>query len=365
MKNGKKWCICFAVFFILLAVVLGGITATVDPYFHYHAPMETLAYPLNNQRYQNDGIVKHFDYNAIITGTSVTENFHASDLERLFGFRTIKVPLSGGSYKEVNDMLRRACKANKNIEMVVRSLDAYMLFYDKDYMHESFQYPYFLYDTNLFNDAEYIFNKEVLLDDVTHVLEYTKAGCRTTNFDEYSNWETSFRFCKESVFERYNRPAQSDELASFDEETRCKVQENVYQNVIALAEEYPDVQFYCFYPPYSIVWWDETTREGRAEQQIEALKCASEMLLEVNNIHLYSFTIDENIIMDLSNYKDLEHFSAEINTYILECMKAERFLLTKENNEKYWEDVSACLTSFGYDAFFEEEGYFSSESHRE
>lgn len=49
--------------------------------YHYHAPLEDFAYLLdrNNERYQNYGILSHFSYDTIITGTSLTENFKSSE----------------------------------------------------------------------------------------------------------------------------------------------------------------------------------------------------------------------------------------------------------------------------------------------
>lgn len=58
--------------------------------FHYHAPLKFLSYPLVNERYQNNGIVRHFDYDSVITGTSMTENFKTSEAQKLFGSDFIK-----------------------------------------------------------------------------------------------------------------------------------------------------------------------------------------------------------------------------------------------------------------------------------
>lgn len=62
--SGKKWSILTLGILVFSLVVLGGLTAVIDPFFHYHAPLEGLAYPLTDpyERYQNDGIVRHFDY---------------------------------------------------------------------------------------------------------------------------------------------------------------------------------------------------------------------------------------------------------------------------------------------------------------
>ena len=102
MKSSKKWMISFICIFLTILIVVGAFMVVVDPYFHYHKPIEGLQYSLQNERYQNNGIVKHFEYDAIITGSSMTECFKTSKMDEIFGVKSIKVPYSGGSYKEQN-----------------------------------------------------------------------------------------------------------------------------------------------------------------------------------------------------------------------------------------------------------------------
>ena len=78
----------------------------VDPFFHYHKPLEQLAYPIDSERYQNDGISRNFTYDAVLTGTSMMENFKASRFDSLFGVASVKIPYAGGYYKEVDQAVR-------------------------------------------------------------------------------------------------------------------------------------------------------------------------------------------------------------------------------------------------------------------
>ena len=80
---------------------------------------------LNNERSQNNGISKHFNYDALITGTSMTENFKCSEMDSIFGTNSIKVPFSGGTYKEINDNVRVGLKNNSELRIVVWGLGAF------------------------------------------------------------------------------------------------------------------------------------------------------------------------------------------------------------------------------------------------
>lgn len=122
--KAKTWLAGWAVLVVAALGLIGYEVYKVDPYFHYHKP-DTSAYyyVLNNQRSQNDGISKHFDYNALITGTSMTENFKTSEFDEIFDVHSVKVSYSGGSYKEMNDNLKIALRHNPNLKTIVRCLD--------------------------------------------------------------------------------------------------------------------------------------------------------------------------------------------------------------------------------------------------
>ena len=51
------------------------------------------------------------------TAASPSENFKASELDKLFKVNTVKTSFSGASYKEINDVLERALGHNPNIKM--------------------------------------------------------------------------------------------------------------------------------------------------------------------------------------------------------------------------------------------------------
>ena len=81
-RKAILWIISFSVLVTAILVCVAVLTVYVDPFFHYHSPRtDEFYYTLDNQRSQNDGIVKHFDYQGIITGTSMVENFRTSEAD--------------------------------------------------------------------------------------------------------------------------------------------------------------------------------------------------------------------------------------------------------------------------------------------
>ena len=347
-KRMKRWGVVLLAVCLLLLVFAGALTAIVDPYFHYHKPLAGLAYPLDNERYQNDGIVKHFDYDALITGTSMTENFRASELDELFGVNTVKVSLAGASYKEVNGLVETALEANPDIRMVVRSVDGLWLAQDKDYM-AYVGFPTYLYDDNIINDVNYVLNRSIL-NDTVRVIKNTLGGGETTSFDDYENWQDRLQFGEEAI--GYVPEKKLEGSVPISQENYEAIEANLSQNFIALAKSYPDTQFYLFFPPYSICWWDAQYRKGALEWQLLAEKYAIELLLECENVHLFSFSTEFEMICDLDNYADDSHYSEEINSRILEWMRDGTHELTRENYMDYWEEEYDFYMNYDYEGRF-------------
>ena len=85
----KCWCLLTLV---LLLLSLGGCMAAViviDPFEIYHKAEHFIA-PIDNgtQIYSNAGIAKSYEYDSVIIGTSMTENFTPSQLDRLLAVRS-------------------------------------------------------------------------------------------------------------------------------------------------------------------------------------------------------------------------------------------------------------------------------------
>lgn len=351
----KLWITGWFAIVISALVVIGGFVYRVDPYFHYHKPyIDSYYYELNNQRSQNDGISKHFDYNALITGTSMTENFKTSELDEIFGVNSVKVSYSGGSYKEMNDNLVIALKNNSNLRMVVRGLDTGMFFDDPNRMREDLgKYPTYLYDDNPFNDVNYLFNKDVIFSRAYAMAKANDAEDfmpGITSFDTYSRWQSGYTFGMNTVLpDRVIYNGVGDPVHLSDEEKNV-IYNHITQNVTSLADEYPETDFYYFFTPYSIAWYKGLVENGTIYRQIEAEQYIIELILEHENIKLFSLNGVEDIITDINNYKDAIHYATWINSYILRCMHDDLYRLTKENYQEYIDKELQLFIDFDYNS---------------
>ncbi len=349
-KEAKKWvCGCVGI----LAFLLGGIaliTIIVDPYFHYHKPLPFLSYRLYEERYINDGIARHFDYDAMITGTSMSQNFKTSEMDALFGTKSIKAPFSGAGYQEISDNLRRALERNGGLKTVLLAVDYNGLLREYDWkMYE--EYPVYLYDDDLLNDVSYLLNKAIFYHGTLFDLILTASGQPGTSMDEYSSWTRETGILH--ILGSYRRPEKNTEPESvLGEREREVVTETINRNIVQVVNRYPDTEFYLFYTPYSICYWDGLSREGKLAMQIEAERVATELLLECPNVKLYSFSDQYEIICNPDNYNDMGHYSAEINSKMLVWMYEGTGLVTRENYMKRLQDEKEFYSSYDYDSLY-------------
>ncbi len=358
-NKAKKWFWGCLTGLVLALAAWIGLMAVMDPYFHYHGPLPGTSYRLYEERYINDGICRHFSYDAAITGTSMTQNFKTSELEALYGVTAVKLPFSGAGFQEICENLDRGFrekeKAGQPVKMAVIALDYNGLRRPYDWKQYD-DFPVYLYDENPWNDVSYVLNKSILYKGTFTNLLYTLTGRPSTTFDEYSAWEHETGI--EEIYKTYKRQATISPMRdSLTPEEADMVRISMERNLAELAKAHPDTTFYLFYTPYSILYWESLYREGQLLSQIQAEQIATEVLLECPNIRLYNFSSREDVICDLRYYRDKEHYSAEINSEILEWMRDDTYLVTPENAAQHLDWEREYFANFDYDSIYEKYGY--------
>ncbi|MGN1181351.1 MAG: hypothetical protein ACI4SD_09055 [Suilimivivens sp.] len=349
--TAKKWFLKCITILLAMLFLIALITIIVDPYFHYHKPLSFLSYRLYEERYTNDGIIRHFDYDAVITGTSMSQNFKVSEMNELFGTNAVKTSFSGAGYQEISQNLERALSRNEDLDTVLWALDYNGLLRPYDWVQYD-NYPTYLYDNNPFNDVAYLFNKSIFYHGVMNNLFMTLAGSESTSMDEYSSWEKETGL--QAILYSYDRNSVDiSDFRDFGEDELTTVTETINFNIIQLANKYPDTTFYLFYTPYSICYFDALVLKGTLNQQLEAEKAATELLLECPNIKLYNFFDQYDVICNPDNYSDDGHYAANVNSMILNWIADGTGLVTKDNYLEKIEEERNFYMNYDYDSIYE------------
>ena len=341
----------FKIIGIIVAVIaaMAGIVILIDPFYHYHKPLKNISYVSGADVYVNDGKLKHFDYDTLTIGTSMAMNFHKQKVDDIFECNSLNVFYLGEGFKVINEGLETALSTNPDLKTVIRTVDPIWFISDVNWKGRE-SYPEYLYDKNPFNDVYYIYNIDVWKNNVIPSIAASIKNGFQGNIEEdgFGNDELTG---KEKVLKLYTRPKEeTDEFFGY-------LRQNLETNVLTIIREHPDVEFYLFFPPYSICWWDTLNQKGPAvlERRIDMEKYAIEKMLQYENVRLFSFFNKYDLICNLDNYVDDIHYTGDVNNLILQWMKSGEYELTKENYEDYIAKERAFYTSYDYDQLFGEQ----------
>ena len=316
------------------AVLIAGTVFVFDPFYHYHKPWFGMKAVLNDKEYQCIGSLRNFDYNALIVGSSVMENNDNAWYDEAYNVKSIKAIRSYGATADLCYYLDEAFKGH-DVKYVFYNIDPSSLWADAETTYESTGCPMYLYDQNPFNDVQYLFNKDVLLEKIPYQL----ANALSSSYDEglSYNWAKWKEFGPHMALGLYYRPRNTVEMMP---ETVYK--NNLEQNIALLTNEvaaHPDTQFIFFYPVYSMLWWDGIYRTGERDACIYNEKEMTKALLQYDNVRVFCFQNDRDIATNLDYYMDSLHFSPEINRLMLDKMIQGEGEMTEDNYEEVLDGV--------------------------
>ncbi len=314
---------------LLLACVLAVVV--FDPFFQYHKPLKGLKAVLTDKEYQCVGSLKTFDYDSVIAGSSVSENYNNGWFDQGFGCKSIKAIRSYGATADLCYLLDIAFE-HQDLKYVFYNLDPSALEADPETTYELTGCPMYLYDDNYVNDVRYWLNKGVLMEKIPYLIANSLMG----DYDENNsyNWAQWKEFNSDMILGLYIRKPSVSEM-----KPRDYYEDLLRKNLDMLTDRitaHPETEFYIFVPPYSMLWWDNIYREGDTEAYLYNMEQAMKTLLAYENVKMFYFQNDREIITDLENYMDILHFSPEINHYICDSLIAGK---RQVNSENYAEEI--------------------------
>ncbi|WP_320034598.1 hypothetical protein [Halarcobacter sp.] len=347
--NNKKWAflLIFVSLLVLFLVIL--FNYIIDPFQQYRKA--TLYTFLDDKpRYLNAGLAKNYDYDSVLIGSSMVENFYAKDIENYLGFnKVLKLATRGGKIHEEVKTLETAISNNKKLKNILFGLDIYAFSFLSQPVEKNKDFPEYLYDDNFFNDFTYLLNFNVLKNSYKSLLNPYDKNKVSDNLNKLYSWQEEYNmsFTKKN----YNTQLQFAYL-----KTNKKVSKNLYSldvlkdrfdNVfLPLIQNNTDKNFYLFFPPYSIGQFKIMEMSDYLSIHLDFKKYIFNRLKNYNNIKIFDFQIEKDITHNLSNYKDLTHYSEKINLLMLKQMSKNNYLLKEENIDKFLNTLKEQTLAF-------------------
>lgn len=345
----KKWLTAFFIVLFVCVFGIAGLVYAVDPFFQYHAPLSFFPYKVDNQVSQNPGMARQMEYDSVLLGSSMTASFDLSWFPELLDRNTIKLSYNGAFPKDEANIMDIIFEAKgDSVRSVYMAIDQSA--FSADTETTKYPIPEYLYDRNPFNNVQYIYNKDVLLN---YILKPLIDATERTDWNQlYKPWWTDPYYTKANVL-MYYQPEEEAEEAMPADAFLAGVAANLDVNICPFIEAHPETEFVFFYPPYSILYWNDVMRQKQLDAVIAELEYMTERLLAYENVRVFCFQDQEEIVCNLNNYADYTHYHADVCRYIVECFADGSCELTEENYREVFDGLAELAAGYDYEAIYD------------
>ncbi len=325
-----------------LTLVLGTcvvINATVDPLQYFRKPSFYTPYFTMRERYRNPGLARNYEHRIVVTGTSTSENFYPSEVERRFGGPVIKLSVSGGTGYEQRLAVEIALQAG-GVKRVIWGADYFAFCHEPREVSPFIgEFPYYLYKKPSIGLYKYLVSISTLK--YTAIALSRSMTNNPRHLDLLNTWDRKSVFGCEPVLTRFLDPETVregerriiEDQVSYEPET---IRANFEENVLALVRRFPGVVFDLVLPPYSGLrnTWTKTFLPQDYAAEIYFREFLFQRIAEYPNMRLHDFQLDPGIVMDLSNYKDMAHFSKRISDLILDAIVSGEYQVHEDSVDR-------------------------------
>jgi hypothetical protein len=317
----------FSVLGIALALCAAviALNAWVDPFQQYRKAERFPARFYNAwQRYENPGIAKHYDYDRIVTGSSLMECVLPADVDQALGGKTINLSISAETAHDAAQLLGTALRTGKP-KQIIMNLDynAFSGAPDRSGFAEPF--PYYMYDDSLWNDLPYLLGAGTTRKSIETIL-----GLHWSRYNadpaRMWYWMDGHQFFAAKAVQGLD-PANLNSRFRQPQRTLAGMQASFDANLAPLIEKYPNTRFTFVYAPYAILVWMDFDQRGQLEVTLSFREWLVERTHRYANVEIFDFHAEPSIVLDLDHFTDIYHYSPKLSKGIIEAMSQGRYKL--------------------------------------
>lgn len=338
MKNAipaKKWIAAFFSVLLTSVLLIGLTTYIVDPFYRFR--YENNTYFNNTAKFPGPGLVRNYEYDTLILGSSMTQNFDMELFRRELGVEPLHIGIGGMGMDELMAYLALSEQTGKCRNYYI-GIEQYMLTETI-----AFRTPEYLFRDDPVSLVQYLFSYEAWfrympLDAALSVLgklpvELPETIRKAADIDYLGNWETDYVFGEAAVIRNY----LSSDYGVSSVET-----DGLYDRMTAWTDAFFEklpgdkTKYHFFFPPYSVLFWCDAGSEGYLDEYLQIKQYFTEKA-KLYGMEVYDFQ-SADFVFDLENYKDITHYRGEINDWMVQCFARGDYLATEESigqsNEK-------------------------------
>ena len=301
-----------------LAGAVAVFNYVVDPFQQYRQPTwyEARYYrPL--QRYVNPGIAKHYDYDTVITGSSMMENYRNAQVGGILHGKAIDLAMGAMTAYELRQLLTTILAASKAKHIILDlNFNAFAGTPTMQLVPEPL--PIYLYDDNPWNDVHYLLQAQTL-GKATEIALGLQRGRFSTDSDAPWYWADEYEFSKTATLRGLDLRNINRDFKQ-PPRTLDGMRASFEANLLPLLRAHPEVRFSLVYPPWSALVWEDFRQRNQIEVSLAFKRSVFDAVRDLPNVALYDFQARLDWVTNLDNYKDLYHFSPRISREMIEAI---------------------------------------------
>ena len=306
------------------------------------------------------GIIRYYDFDSVILGTSMLENTSAKEAGEKLGGKWVNLSLWGSAYNE-RAVILEYLFGYKKPQKIIYSLESFTI----DTIKDSSRFDY-LYDGNPLDDFKIYLNDKFM----SCALEWKKsANCigrrdleellKWSNHEDlkilFGGFEKWLKYGKKETIAMLKNIKDAPFVIKKDNFDLEKQRSYIQTYVLDFVAENPQTQFYFIVPTYSRLSYrigsgdfDNKVFYNRALN----LKWFVQELEKYPNAKIYGFdTLD--YADNVANYKDFTHYNVDMNSLHLDSIRGEKHILDSSNIDSYLKTMEDKIKNYDLKPFIE------------
>ena len=371
-RNNKMFVGWFCVWVGLYFFTLFSYVFVADPWQFFHQPWFRKPLFIENGRFQDAGIINSYDFDSVIVGTSMAQNFSIAEASKVFSANFVNLSLRGALFSERAIILEQAL-ARRKLKNVILTMDfqydAAVGDYNKTVPREKYD---FLYNWNRLDDFRMYMDWGLFKCwDFEKKCYKELPGTREKSLEVLYHWQSSVGGLKRSTgIEGWCRNADNQytrgwitttiEIADGQKTGRFPARENLDKKFISnltttfdayvtpYIEQNPDVTFYLFFPPYSRLRFAllQQGYQSVYDLYLDYVRYIVTQVSGFDNVKVFGFETAP-FLDDLNEYDDVLHYGKGINSKILHWMEQGEYQITSREIDEYLQTIRQLAQ--GYD----------------
>lgn len=345
--TSKKFLETFAISAIVILLGIGFIGYIIDPFFQFR--VNTNSRYILNPRLVNGGLAKNYNYNTVLLGSSMVQNYNMSILrENHLDMRPVKLSSGGMNIPEM-EYLYSFVNKDSTKEFII-NVDIALF----NQFGIGNRYPKYLYDDGILNKLKYLYGYETWMQYIpadigmTLYFKIKKDIPLTyrmkTNIDDIGNNSFDVLYNADNVKAQYlNGISVSPQVM---EDMKLRMEETLDSLLTHMEiNKHKGVRYTFVFSSYSALYWYHARRYNYYDPFMDFVYYFNKSVEKYDNTRI-AFFFDREEITDLNYYSDITHFGPVLSDTILTNVYNPKYELNSQNIDSRMSAVDDLVNSF-------------------